>query len=188
MVAFRRKFTAFHYDPWFAWLFRRAPRSYLSRNKFLYMGIQRLLNWAYMVCGDYGIAIVLITIGIRLCLVPLGQKQRQAIRVQKELSLWAEEIREKYRHDTAKRDKELEQLYQWEGTGSLGSLLPGMKAGLPKLWKRPADLYYFFFFISWFSRIRLLSRSAPSPCGLQSGPQCHHRLYNPACKTGSRFP
>ena len=87
---------------------------------FLYMGVQRLLDWAYTVCGDYGISIVLITIGIRLCLVPLGRKQRQAMKGQQELSLRTEEIKEKYRHDTAKRDKELEQLYQRDGTGGMG--------------------------------------------------------------------
>ncbi|MCI8853118.1 MAG: membrane protein insertase YidC [Lachnospiraceae bacterium] len=88
---------------------------------FLYEGIRRLIDLAYMLCGDYGIAIVLITLGIRLCLVPLGQKQRQAMKRQQELGLKAEEIRETYKHNTAKRDKELEQLYQREGMGGMGA-------------------------------------------------------------------
>ena len=90
---------------------------------FLYEGIRRFIDLAYMLCGDYGIAIVLITLGIRLCLVPLGQKQRQAVKRQQELGLKAEEIREycrkkgveisslAYYPNTMERDEEKRKYY-----------------------------------------------------------------------------
>lgn len=87
---------------------------------FLYEGIRSLIDLAYGICGDYGIAIVLITMGIRLCLVPLNRKQRQAMKGQQALSLQAEEIREKYKHNRAKQDAELQQLYQKKGMGGMG--------------------------------------------------------------------
>ena len=45
----------------------------------LYEGIRRLIEMAYGMSGDYGIAILLITVAVRLCLTPLGRKQRQAM-------------------------------------------------------------------------------------------------------------
>ncbi len=43
----------------------------------LYEGARRLIVLAYGICGDYGIAIVVVTLGIRLCLAPLRYKQQQ---------------------------------------------------------------------------------------------------------------
>ncbi|MCI8417612.1 MAG: hypothetical protein HFI33_09015 [Lachnospiraceae bacterium] len=47
--------------------------------KLLYEGVRRLMELVYGICGDYGIAIVVITLGVRLCLVPLHIRQRQAV-------------------------------------------------------------------------------------------------------------
>ncbi len=89
----------------------------------LYEGIRRLIEMAYGMSGDYGIAILLITVAVRLCLTPLGRKQRQAMKSQQELGLRVEEIRKKYRHNKAKMDAELEKLYRREGVQSLGCML-----------------------------------------------------------------
>ena len=42
-------------------------------SELLFRGIE----WVYGVCGDYGVAIVLITVFIRLLLLPLNVKQRR---------------------------------------------------------------------------------------------------------------
>lgn len=44
--------------------------------------IRQFIEILYGICGDYGIVIVFITVGIRLCLVPLNRKQRQTVKVQ----------------------------------------------------------------------------------------------------------
>ncbi len=89
----------------------------------VYEVIRQLLEQIYIICGDYGIAIVLITIIIRAGLIPLNHKQRQAMKQQKKMSLQVEEIKSKYKNNTDKMNKELEKLYQTEGVGSMGCLL-----------------------------------------------------------------
>lgn len=89
----------------------------------LYECVRRLIELVYGVCGDYGIAIVLITIAVRLSLLPLGRKQRQAMKKQQQLGQKIEEIKKKYGNNTSKMNAELGKLYQREGTGSMGCLL-----------------------------------------------------------------
>lgn len=89
----------------------------------LYEGVRRLIVLVYGICGDYGIAIVLITVAVRLCLAPLGRRQRQAVERQREFGLRVEEIKKRYKNNTARMNGELEKLYQKEGAESLGCLL-----------------------------------------------------------------
>lgn len=89
----------------------------------LYEGIRQLIELMYSVCGDYGIAVVLITIIIRLCMIPLNRKQRQTMKQQQNFNLQVEEIKNKYKNNTSKMDKELQKLYKKEGNGSMGCLL-----------------------------------------------------------------
>lgn len=91
--------------------------------RVLYEGIGWLIETAYSLCGDYGIAIVIITVIVRLCLLPLNRKQQQTIKQQQKINLQAQEIKDKYKSNTVKMNKELERLYSGEGTGSLGCLL-----------------------------------------------------------------
>ena len=44
----------------------------------LYERVRGLIEAVYGMCGDYGIAVVVITIVIRLCMVPLRLKQKKA--------------------------------------------------------------------------------------------------------------
>ncbi len=89
----------------------------------LYEGIRRLMELLYGICGDYGVAIVWITVMIRLCMAPLNQKQHQLLKKQQKLSSEAEKIKKKHRNNKEKINAELEKLYRTEGTGSMGCLL-----------------------------------------------------------------
>lgn len=89
----------------------------------LYEGIRQLIEVMYSVCGDYGIAIALITVIIRLCMIPLNRKQRQTMKQQQNFNLQVEEIKNKYKNNISKMDKELQKLYKKEGNGSMGCLL-----------------------------------------------------------------
>ena len=48
--------------------------------------LNQVINGLYTIVGDWGIAIILTTILIRLCLLPLSWKQKKSITVQQELS------------------------------------------------------------------------------------------------------
>lgn len=54
------------------------------------------INGIYALTKDYGIAIVIITIAIRSCLIPLNIKQRKQMRKQQQTALQAEALKMKY--------------------------------------------------------------------------------------------
>ena len=83
-----------------------------------------IINGIYGVTGDYGIAIVLITIGIRSCLIPFNIKQREQMKRQKEISQQVETLKQKYGKNQEKLNKELQKLYQEKGTGKGSCILP----------------------------------------------------------------
>lgn len=88
----------------------------------LYEGIRQLIELLYAVCGDYGIAIVLITVIVRLCMIPFNRKQRASMKKQQVINRKAEEIKNKYKNRQDKMTAELQKLYREEGTGSMGCL------------------------------------------------------------------
>ncbi len=83
-----------------------------------------IINGLYEITGDYGVAIVLITIGIRCCLVPFNIKQRKMMKKQKEISQQVEILKQKYGKNQEKLNKELQKLYQEKGTGMGSCILP----------------------------------------------------------------
>lgn len=83
-----------------------------------------MINGLYGVTGDYGVAIVLITVCIRCCLVPFNIKQRKLMKKQKEISQQVEVLKRKYGKNQEKLNKELQNLYQEQGTGMGSCILP----------------------------------------------------------------
>ncbi len=81
-----------------------------------------IINWIYGLTGDYGVAIVLITIVIRSCMVPLNIRQRKQMKKQKEIGKEVEALKAKYGKNQEKLNNELQKVYQKNGTG-MGSCL-----------------------------------------------------------------
>jgi len=81
-----------------------------------------LINIIYEMTNDYGITIVIITLAIRSCLIPLNCKQRKQMKQQKEASRQIEEIKAKCGNDKEKLNRELQEYYQKNGSG-MGSCL-----------------------------------------------------------------
>lgn len=90
---------------------------------FVYESIRRFMELLYEICGDYGIAIVWITVILRFCMAPFYQKQRQMKRKQQEMNQQAEEIKKKYRKNKEKANRELEKLYREESAKGMGFFL-----------------------------------------------------------------
>ena len=80
------------------------------------------INGIYALTKDYGIAIVIITIAIRSCLIPLNMKQRKQMKQQQQTAQQAEALKMKYAKNQKKMEEELQKLYQQNGTG-MGSCL-----------------------------------------------------------------
>ena len=56
---------------------------------------ETMINGIYDFTGDYGVAIVVITLIIRACMVPLNIKQRAQMKKQKEISVQIEQLKAK---------------------------------------------------------------------------------------------
>jgi YidC/Oxa1 family membrane protein insertase len=111
---------------------------------FLYVSFQTVPIISSI--GAYGVAIIVLTIIIRLALSPLTQfqlvRQRKTMADQRKLAPQVAEIRKKYKKDSARVNQEMMKLYQEHGINPLG----GMIGCLPLIVQTPVliALYYVF--------------------------------------------
>ena len=83
-----------------------------------------LLNWLYMYLHNYGIAIILITIAIKIIFWPLTQKSYKSMQMMKKIQPKIAQIREKYKDDREKLNQELMQAYRTYKVNPMGGCLP----------------------------------------------------------------
>lgn len=83
-----------------------------------------IINWIYGFTGDYGIAIVIITIAIRTCMIPFNIKQRKQMKQQKEIAKEIESIKAAYGKNKEKLNSELQKVYQKNPTAMGICILP----------------------------------------------------------------
>lgn len=91
-----------------------------------------LIDFIYGFTRDYGVTIVIVTLLIRSCLIPLNIKQRKQMKKQQQMSLEIEALKAKHGKNTEKFNSELQQLYQNNSTGMGGCLLSFLQ--LPIMW------------------------------------------------------
>ncbi|MCP4007171.1 MAG: membrane protein insertase YidC [bacterium] len=101
-----------------------------------------LLNWTYTnIWGNYGVAIILLTILLRLLTFPLTQRSMKSM---KRFSLIAPEmkaIQEKYADDRGKLQEELMKLYKQKGMNPLTAMGGGC---IPMLIQMPFMIALYF--------------------------------------------
>jgi len=85
--------------------------------------LNQVINGLFSIVGDWGIAIILTTIVIRICLLPLSWKQKKSINVQQELSKKIEEIKLKYENDKEKQQSEISKISAESAKSMLGCLV-----------------------------------------------------------------
>jgi YidC/Oxa1 family membrane protein insertase len=83
-----------------------------------------LLAWVYDQLGNFGLAIILLTIFFRLVLLPLGIKQIKAMQATQALQPKVKEIQKKYKGNRQKIQEQQMKLYQEYGVNPLGGCLP----------------------------------------------------------------
>ncbi|QAA32521.1 YidC/Oxa1 family membrane protein insertase [Clostridium manihotivorum] len=80
------------------------------------------LNYLFNMTGDLGIAIILLTLTVRLSLVPLSFKQKKGLQDQQKLSEGLKDIQEKYKNNKKQLELETQKYYQQNAKGMLGCL------------------------------------------------------------------
>ncbi|MGD9050528.1 MAG: membrane protein insertase YidC [Desulfobacterales bacterium] len=83
-----------------------------------------LLNVFYSVIPNYGVAIIILTILVKILLWPLGQKSYKSMSEMKKLQPLMKEIREKYKDDKQRMNQEVMGLYKTYKINPLGGCLP----------------------------------------------------------------
>ena len=90
--------------------------------------------------GSYGLAIIILTVIIKLILYPLTAKQLKSMKAMQVLAPKLKKLQEKYKDDPAALQKQMMMLYQKEGVNPLAGCLP-MLIQMPIL----MAMYYTFF-------------------------------------------
>jgi YidC/Oxa1 family membrane protein insertase len=88
---------------------------------------QFLLNFLNTIHGfvkDYGVAILVLTLVVRLVLWPLQSKANQTMRKTALLGPKMQELREKYKDDPTRMNQEVMKLYKQYGINPVGGCLP----------------------------------------------------------------
>jgi YidC/Oxa1 family membrane protein insertase len=78
----------------------------------------------FSVVRDYGLAIIVLTIAVRLILLPLSIKQTKSMREMQRIQPDVKRLQQKYKGDRQKMNTELMALYKEHGVNPLGGCAP----------------------------------------------------------------
>lgn len=83
-----------------------------------------LLNFFYGIIPNYGVAILLLTVFVKIVMFPLTHKSFESTSKMSGLSPKITEMREKYKNNPQKLNQEIAALYKKEGVNPLGGCFP----------------------------------------------------------------
>ena len=83
-----------------------------------------LLTWLYDIIGNYGIALIVVTVIVKLCLYPVYAKSIKSTMRMTEMQPKIQEIQQKYAKDKELMNEKLTELYKEEGVSMYGGCLP----------------------------------------------------------------
>lgn len=96
----------------------------LFRVKFLETIAVEILKFFNSLVGNYGVAIILTTLLIKIILFPLSLKQEKSMQKMKELQPEIEAIQKKYKDDKTKLNEETAKLYKEKKVNPFSGCLP----------------------------------------------------------------
>ncbi len=83
-----------------------------------------VLNFFYSFVGNYGVAIIIITILVKLLFWPLTQKSYKSMKHMQKLQPQIAKLREKYKGDKQRLNQEIMQMYKTYKVNPMGGCLP----------------------------------------------------------------
>lgn len=99
-----------------------------------------LLGWIYNLIPNYGWALIIFTLVVKLLLLPLGLKQQKSMTKMQAMQPKIAALQEKYKNDQQKLSQETMKLYKEYGISPMGGCLP-MLIQLPILFALYRVLY-----------------------------------------------
>lgn len=98
--------------------------AYWSWFEFISRPMARLLVWLNSWIGNYGIAIILLTLLVRGILWPVTQKANNSMRRMQKIQPQMKALREKYKDNPQEMNMRMMELYRQEKVNPLGGCLP----------------------------------------------------------------
>jgi len=92
--------------------------------KWLAMPMLIVLKWLYQYVHNYGLAIIILTILIKLIFWPLGNKSYESMKQMQKLQPKMKELQEKYKGDRQKLSQETMALYKTHKVNPMSGCLP----------------------------------------------------------------
>ena len=83
-----------------------------------------VIDWLYRVFGNFGIAILLVTVAVKAAFFPLANKSYKSMSQMKKLQPQMTALREQYKDDKVKQQEELMKLYRDEKINPLAGCWP----------------------------------------------------------------
>jgi YidC/Oxa1 family membrane protein insertase len=83
-----------------------------------------LLNFFYKIIGNYGWAIIIVTIILRVPFIPLFEKSQKSMKKLQEMQPRMADLKEKYKKDPQKMNKEVMELYRKYKVNPVSGCLP----------------------------------------------------------------
>jgi YidC/Oxa1 family membrane protein insertase len=91
---------------------------------FLTRPIYTFLTFIFHQVGTFGVAILLLTVCVRVAFFPIANKQYESMTKMKKVQPLMEDLRRRYKDDPAKQQQEIMALYQREKVNPLAGCLP----------------------------------------------------------------
>lgn len=82
------------------------------------------LNFLFSILGNYGLAIIALTLLVKTALLPFAQKTFNSMQAMQTIQPEVKRIQEKYENDKQKAQQEIFALYKEKGVNPLGGCLP----------------------------------------------------------------
>src|SRR3546814_3009388 len=111
-------------------MIRRPPRSTRTDTLFPYttlfrsVPIFKLLDWLFKQVGNFGVAIMALTLIIRLVMFPIAQRQFGSMAQMRLVQPKMKALQERHKEDKPKMQQELMKLYKDEKINPLAGSLP----------------------------------------------------------------
>ena len=90
----------------------------------LSLAVVRLLEWLHGIVGNWGLTIILLTVLVRIAMIPLLQTQYRSMAEMQVIQPLIKELQAKYKEDPQEQQKQTMKLYQEHGVNPFGGCLP----------------------------------------------------------------
>jgi len=103
---------------------QRSYAMFYGYFKIVSIALSKVMRWMHNISGSWGLAVILLTIFVRLCLWPIHAKSTMTMKRMGLLGPLMKELQEKYKDNPQQQQMEVMKLYKDYGVNPLGGCLP----------------------------------------------------------------